>query len=72
MVSAREILWTGLPKRGVVKLGGIAYSNEIDGDLLIHVDPDAMEMVFLNIIKTARKPSVGMENEFAQRDRMSG
>ena len=40
---------------GLSNSAGIAYSNEIDGDLLIHVDPDAMEMVFLNIIKNSQE-----------------
>lgn len=55
MVSARVLMDRAAGNAGLSNSAGIAYSNEIDGDLLIHVDPDAMEMVFLNIIKNSQE-----------------
>lgn len=55
MVSARGLMDRAAGSTGLANSKGIAYSNGIDEGLLIHVDPDAMEMVFLNIIKNSQE-----------------
>lgn len=55
MVNVRDLMDRAAGSTGLTDSTGIAYSNGIDRNLLIHVDPEAMEMVFLNIIKNSQE-----------------
>ncbi|MBM2838870.1 MAG: Globin-coupled histidine kinase, partial [Deltaproteobacteria bacterium] len=59
MITIKALIDKSASGAGVLSHGNIAFINAIDGNLLFCVDPDAMEMVFLNLFKNGMEAIQG-------------